>query len=105
MTPERLAKFFHETYSHLASSFDNSIQAENLVEWEQLSTNEQTLLAAVCNQLSELVIQEERQRCTKLVLSSKLWFPKGTEKDPERIFAEDCLRAVATAILGGQPAR
>jgi hypothetical protein len=104
MTPQRLAKLFHETYNRLASSFDNSIQQENLIEWEQLSPNERALLAAVCSELSKLVIQEERQRCVSLVLSKKLWFPKGTERDPERIFAEDCLRAVATAILGGQSA-
>lgn len=102
MTSQRLAKFFYETYIRLASSFNQSIQQGSLVEWEHLSASEQALLEAVCSELLKVVIQEERQRCAALVLSNQLWFPKGTERDPERIFAEDCLRAVATAILGGR---
>jgi hypothetical protein len=48
MTPEELARFFHETYERLAPEYDYDTRPESRTPWEQVPESNRRLMIATC---------------------------------------------------------
>lgn len=48
VTPEDLARFFHEEYERLAPAFNYETRRETAVPWEHLLESNRRLMLAVC---------------------------------------------------------
>lgn len=62
MTPETLARAFHETYERLAPSFGYETRRDSAVPWEQLSGCNKQLMIAVCTELLKTILAEPTGR-------------------------------------------
>ena len=51
MTPDELARRFHETYERLAPDFGYETRRESAVPWDDVPANNKALMTAVCAEL------------------------------------------------------
>ncbi len=58
ITPEALARAFHETYERLAPSYGYETRRASAVPWEQVPENNKQLMIAVCEELLRGVLSE-----------------------------------------------
>jgi hypothetical protein len=55
ITPDQLAKRFHETYERLAPSHGYKTRKESAVAWDDVPANNKSLMIAVCAELLEFL--------------------------------------------------
>lgn len=55
MTPEGLARFFHDTYETLAPAFGYETRRASAVPWEQVPQQNRALMVAVCHEVLNLL--------------------------------------------------
>jgi hypothetical protein len=48
MTPEELARFFHETYERLAPEFNYKTREDSAVPWSDVPADNKALMIATC---------------------------------------------------------
>lgn len=48
MTPDELARFFHETYERLAPDYGYKTREESAVPWDDVPTDNKALMTATC---------------------------------------------------------
>lgn len=58
MTPEKLAKLFHETYERLAPCFGYTTRPDSSVPWEKVPEKNRRLMTAVCDFVLETLTGE-----------------------------------------------
>lgn len=51
MTPEELARLFHDTYERLAPHFGYETRRASAVPWEQVPKENRALMVAVCSEV------------------------------------------------------
>lgn len=55
ITPDQLAKKFHDTYERLAPSHGYETRKESAVPWDEVPANNKSLMTAVCAELLEFL--------------------------------------------------
>jgi hypothetical protein len=51
MTPEELARFFHETYERLAPEYGYKTRDESAVPWSEVPDDNKRLMIATCGEV------------------------------------------------------
>lgn len=51
MTPEELARFFHETYERLAPEYGYKTREESAVPWSEVPDDNKRLMIATCGEV------------------------------------------------------
>lgn len=51
MTPEELARLFHETYESLAPAFDYKTRRASAVPWAKVPPTNKSLMIATCTEI------------------------------------------------------
>lgn len=58
ITPDLLAKFFHETYENLAPEYSYKTRKESAVAWEDVPKNNKDLMKAVAKKVIEKFLDD-----------------------------------------------
>lgn len=60
ITPEQLAKQFHDTYERLAPDFGYNTRKESAVDWKDVPDNNKLLMIETCKQIIESLSKDEK---------------------------------------------